>query len=57
LDAAQVESQERALLNALAPDLDRYAAAVVGGRRPTVRRRPRPDTRRILETPVSVNLS
>jgi hypothetical protein len=57
LDAAQVESQERALLNALAPDLDRYAAAVVGGRRPTVRRRPRPDARRILETPVSVNLS
>jgi hypothetical protein len=57
LDAAQVDREERALEAALAPDVERYASAIVGGRRPTVRRRPRPDTRRILESPVSLHLS
>jgi hypothetical protein len=56
MDAAEVEREERRLLDALAPDLDRYAAALLDGRRPTVKRRPRPDTRRILETPVSLHL-
>lgn len=57
LDAAQVDREERALEVALAPDVERYASAILDGRRPTVRRQPRPDTRRILESPVSLHLS
>lgn len=57
MDAAQLERQEQQLLDALAPDVQRYAAALVEGRRPTVRRRPRPDTRRVLETRVPIQLS
>lgn len=56
-DAAQVDHEERALVAALAPDVERYASAILEGRRPTVRRRPRPDTRQILESPVSLHLS
>jgi uncharacterized protein with von Willebrand factor type A (vWA) domain len=56
-DAAQVDDEERALVAALASDVERYASAILEGRRPTVRRRPRPDTRQILESPVSLHLS
>lgn len=57
MDAGQVDREERALLAALAPDMDRYASAVVDGRRPTVRRRRRPDAREVLGSPVSLQLS
>jgi hypothetical protein len=56
MDVAQVDRQEHQLLNALAPDVQRYAAAVVNGRRPTVGRRPRPDARTVLDTPVPIQL-
>lgn len=56
LDAAQLDQQERRLLDALGPDMDRYAAAIVEGRRPTVRRRARPDIRQFLDRPVAVQL-
>jgi hypothetical protein len=54
-DAAQIDREERALVAALTPDVERYASAILEGRRPTVRRRPRPDTLRILESPVSMH--
>jgi len=57
VDAAQLERQEQQLLDGLAPDVQRYAAALLEGRRPTVRRRPRPDARRVLETRVPIQLS
>ena len=57
MDAGQLDREERQLLDALAPDVQRYAAAILEGRRPTVRRRPRPDTRRVLETSVPIQLS
>jgi DNA-binding ferritin-like protein (Dps family) len=56
LDAAQLDQQEHRLLDALGPDMDRYAAAIVEGRRPTVRRRARPDIRQFLDRPVAVQL-
>jgi len=57
VDFALLDHQERQLLSALAPDVHRYAAALVDGRRPTVRRRPRPDARSALDIPVLIQLS
>jgi hypothetical protein len=57
VDARQLDREERQLLDALTPDVQRYAAAILDGRRPRVRRRPRPDTRRVLETSVPIQLS
>jgi hypothetical protein len=51
-----LDRDEQHLLNALAPDVQRYATAVLEGRRPTVRRRPRPDARQLLDTPVPIQL-
>lgn len=56
LDASEVHRQESALLHALAPDIARYAAQVMEGVRPRVRRRARPDIRRVLDTPVAIQL-
>lgn len=56
IDAARLGRDEQQLLNALAPDVQRYAAAVLSGRRPTVRRRPRPDARTLLDTRVPIQL-
>jgi uncharacterized protein with von Willebrand factor type A (vWA) domain len=57
IDVARLGSEEQQMLDALAPDVRRYAAAVLEGRRPTVRRRPRPDVRQVLETAVPIQLS
>lgn len=56
LDIQTVARLEARALAALAPEIDRQVAAMAEGRRPRVSRRARPDVRRILDTPVSIQL-
>ena len=56
LDFQTLARREARALAALAPEIDRQVAAMAAGRRPRVSRRARPDVRRILETPVSIQL-
>jgi hypothetical protein len=55
-DAASAHAEEQALLDALRPDITRYAAQVLAGDRPRVRRRARGDVRRILNARIPVQL-
>ena len=56
LDAAAVDREERSVLAALSPHIDRYLTALAEGRRPRVQRRTRPDLRQVLDTPVAIQL-
>jgi hypothetical protein len=56
LDAAEVHLQESILFRELDSDFARYASQVLAGARPRVRRRPRPDVRRLLESRVEIQL-
>lgn len=56
LDAAAVDREERRAMAALSPHVDRYLTALAEGRRPRVQRRPRPDLRQVLDTPVAIQL-
>lgn len=56
VDAAELDRQERDVLAALAPHFERYVRDRAEGRRPRLRRTSREDLRRILDTPVAVQL-
>lgn len=56
LDAGAVDEEERSVLAALSPHIDRYLTARAEGRRPRVQRRARPDLRQVLDTPVAIQL-
>ena len=56
LDAAAVDREERSVMAALSPHIDRYLTALAEGRRPRVQRRTRPDLRQVLDTPVAIQL-
>lgn len=56
LDVAAVELEERSVIAALSPHVDRYLTALAEGRRPRVQRRRRPDLRQVLDTPVAIQL-
>jgi len=56
LDAAAVDQEERSVMAALSPHIDRYLTALAEGRRPRVQRRPRPDLRQVLDTSVAIQL-
>ncbi len=55
-DAAAVDREERSVMAALSPHIDRYLTARAEGRRPRVQRRARPDLRQVLDTPVAIQL-
>jgi hypothetical protein len=56
VDAAELDRQERVILAALGPHFDRYVRDRAEGRRPRLRRTSREDLRRVLDTPVAVQL-